>query len=278
MLALVFASGGCLRIPGSGGAITDRWPAMTEPAGWLPAAGVCYQDFLPVLRGFPVASPECTQWHRSEIVHTGQIADGGPAAPPKQDSPAYRKAWAECDTKTTEYLGGPWRERRIKIGVALPTDSAWEGGARWFACQASVLRRMVGSVIQVKFGLKGKFDSEPELVHGCVQVTDGSTGDWIPKRCDEPHNAEFVGTFGWEASRAEAEAQLRQSGSRLHRKCRDTIAAFAGASVRTGTYVWLPSVEDWKAGDSGIRCYYWLEDKTASRSLRGVGRAGWPLR
>jgi Septum formation len=279
-LTLVLTLTGCTRTPGIDGVIADQWPAMDEPVGWQPTAGVCYDNMASFLRRFPPGTSECTQWHRAEVVHIGRIADGAETTkPPTPDSPAYLKAWAECDAKTTDYLGGPWRERKVRIGVAFPMDSTWEGGARWFACQASVVQRVVGAAIPVKFGLKGKFDSEPELAQGCAQVSDGTgTGEWTAKRCDEAHNAEFVGTFAWDTSREDAKAELHRENSTLHRKCRETVGSFVGATVRTGTYVWLPSEADWKAGDRSVRCFYWLQDKTVSRSLKSVGRTGWPLR
>lgn len=279
-VTLTLALAGCSRAPGIDGVIVDQWPAMAEPTGWEPQAGVCYQDVNPVLPRFPQGTVECTQYHKAETIYIGQVADAaGMTSQPTADSPAYRAAWAECDAKTTEYVGGPWRERKIRIGLAFPTNSNWDGGARWFACQASAVQRVVGSATLVRFGLKGAFDSQPDLLQGCAQVSDGtSTGEWTSKSCDQTHNAEFVGTFVWEGPREVAKAQLQQGDSTLHRKCRAAVLAFAGATVRTGTYAWLPGEPDWKAGDNSVRCFLWLEGTSVSRSLKGAGRAGWPLK
>jgi hypothetical protein len=104
-------------------------------------------------------------------------------------------------------------------------------------------------------------------------------GRTTPKDCGEPHNSEFVGVIPWDTTYERLMEELRDRDSAVDRRCVDKITEFVGARVRTGTLPWVPSRSNWNAGDRAVRCFFWLgEDKTVSRSMRGVGSAGWPLR
>jgi hypothetical protein len=103
-------------------------------------------------------------------------------------------------------------------------------------------------------------------------------GEYQAKRCDEPHNAEFVGVISWSYSYAAMREESAKDGDRIHQECQKSVAAFAGATVRTGTWNWSPDEAEWLAGDQSLRCYLYLNATTVSRSLKGAGTAGWPLK
>lgn len=52
-----------------------------------------------------------------------------------------------------------------------------------------------------------------------------------------------------------------------------------GALVyRTGTYLYGPDEEQWAAGDRGVRCLLWLSNRDLTRSVKGAGTKGLPVR
>jgi hypothetical protein len=47
---------------------------------------------------------------------------------------------------------------------------------------------------------------------------------------------------------------------------------------RTGWISYNPTETEWAQGERGVRCFLWFNDKQVSRSLKGVGTAGLPIR
>jgi Septum formation len=278
LLLLSVSVSACGGTKGIDGVLTDEWPAIGEPVAWTPPQQGCRASFSTILSRFTFDGVDCAQAHRMEIVHVGQFPDSpGLTKPPTVGQPEFTAAWAECDAKVTAFLGGPWRDRKIWISVSVPSAVSWSSGARWFACEAAVITQMKGSPTSVSYSLKGKFAAEPALAYGCLQVD--KEGKWSSKACTEPHNSEFAGSLAWGTSYEDLNKEIARDDNAVHRKCMEVIAGFVGTRVRTGTYVWIPTESDWNAGDKTIRCFFWLgEDKSVTRSMKGAGASGWPLR
>jgi hypothetical protein len=274
-LALFVA--GCAAPPkGTDGDLDNEWPAMSAPAGWEPQAGVCTDVQGNTMRRTLYQPEDCKEAHSYEFVHIGKLPDS--AQPPVKESEAYRKAWSECDTKTTELLGGPWRERKLRIALSLPSTQNWEAGARWVACLALRVRQVNASTpVESSGSLKGAF-AAPELQFDCYQVD--KSGEYTTKSCTEPHNAEFAGVVDWGGNWDSIEAEwAKEGGGKTHDVCRPVIAAFIGASnVSIGTWAWRSNEEDWEVGDRSLRCFLWLDNVSVSKSMKGVGAKGWPLK
>jgi hypothetical protein len=277
-VCLMLAAAGCARLPGIDGVLTDQWPAMAEPKLWSPVAGTCHSSFNPTLNRTGTAFGDCAKAHAAEIIHVGQFQGAdGLDKPPAVGSPAHKAAWAECDAKASEHLGGAWRERKVWIGISVPTASSWTGGARWFGCEMGVITRMKGALVNVSYSLKGKFEGEAALLFGCLQVD--KDGKFTEKACTEAHNSEFVGVVAWDTSWEDLNKEVDKEDDAVHRKCLTTVGTYVGASVRSGTYVWIPAENDWNSGDRTVRCFFWLgADKTVSKSMKGVGAGEWPLK
>lgn len=257
----------------------EGWPALPEPVAWTPPSGVCHAAFTSLLRRDGFGEIECTKTHQAELIHLGQFTGDAVSAEkvPEPGSPAFQAAWSDCDAKTTAYLGGPWKERKLRLGIAVPTAYGWDSGARWYACEVTTVKQLNGFPQHAAFSLKGAFGTQPSLLFGCMQVAE--EGAWEQKNCDQPHNAEFAGLVPWDTSYEELNKEIERENDSVHRRCVEVVGGFVGASVPTGTYVWVPDKTAWNAGDKTLRCFLWLGDgKSVSRSMRGVGRAGWPLR
>lgn len=266
--------------PGTDGSLTNQWPGHSAPVQWEPEAGTCHASFELNLRRSAYEPIDCESQHRFESVHVGQFSGVAArrTAPPAVDSPELRAAWAACDAKTTAYLGGQWRDRQLWIGVSAPSQAGWQAGARWYLCQVGAAQWVGNPRIVFARSIRGGFATQDELEWGCGHQPDD--GEYEVRHCDEPHNAEFAGSFPLDLSYAEAEARFGRNDPLFHRGCLKVIARFVGVASerhlpsRTASVYRIPGQEDWEAGDRAVRCHLWVGSRLVSRSLRGVGARG----
>jgi hypothetical protein len=280
---------GCALPAGVDGDLTGGWAGMPEPVVFAPDPGTChyreYRDTVPRATYVPV---DCDDGYRFETVHVGEFV--GEAAdrvtPPPPGSPELQEAYRECDAVAAEYLGADFRHGRLWLGVARPSELAWNGGARWFRCDVGVWRAHGEFNLIRHYGsLRGALAGDSEIALGCYDP-DIQPGRGIlemnPVDCDEPHTAEFVGV--WTASDTSyMNIAVDEDSARIHRGCRSVVAAYVGVPddgdlrFRTGTIAWPVDPVDWAAGDRGFRCYLWLDDDPVSRSLAGASTSGLPI-
>lgn len=277
----LLAVSACANPPGTDGDLTNQWPAIAAPAGWEPKVGTCHAEFATTLYRATYKPVDCAGDHRYETVHLGQFTGDAlnPGTPPSADAAAMKAAWAECDAKTTEFLGGEWREGRFWFGVSVPSSGNWAGGARWFRCEVTALDGPWGSPISWTKSFKGELAGSSDLRFGCYQIPKEDDKDWVAVACTTGHNAEFAGVVAVN----EAWETLGTNPASIHQKCRSVIAKYVGVpddgnmKYRTGSYYTYPSEQGWEAGDHGIKCHLWLNGKNLTRSLKGTGNSGLPI-
>jgi len=270
----LLALAGCARVD-----LADQWPAMAEPAGWEPKAGICTNSFAQTTYRNAYKPVECAGSHTYETVYIGQFTGDAAASPkpPAAGSTTLGAAWAECDAKTTEFVGAQWREARIWISVSVPSTGNWEGGARWFRCEAAAADTEYVSQTAWTKSLKGELAGASTLRFGCSQRDDEVKP--VDKACTEPHNAEFVGVF----NTTEPWEEIHKNLPSVHQKCRSLIAAYAGVpddgnvKYRAGTWYWTATKAAWEEGDRGVRCLLWMGKKTLTSSVKGGGTKALPI-
>jgi putative regulator of septum formation len=275
-VALLAAVSGCARVD-----LVNEWPSLADPTGWEPEAGVCTDEGYAETSYRTAYKPlDCTKSHAFETVYIGQFT--GDAAnlprPPGSDHSAMRAAWGECDTKTTEYLGAPWRDGRIWIGVSVPSAGTWEGGARWFRCEVMASSDRFGETPhKLTASLKGTFAASG-LKFGCFVRPEDEAAQWQTVDCGAQHNIEYVGSF-----QVTVEHDKVKDDDGLHIRCRSLIAAYAGVpddgnmKYRVGTYVSWRNEESWEAGDNWIRCHLWTSTRMLTASVKGGGTKVLPI-
>ncbi|BAL92995.1 hypothetical protein AMIS_77750 [Actinoplanes missouriensis 431] len=290
MSVAVLLAAGC---GGSGdidGDLINDWGAMAAATSFVPVSETCH------LSNFAVSGPrstyeeaDCEVLHRTETVfvgaYTGAAAESG--EPPAETSSAAKAAYRTCDDKTTEYVGGPWRNARLWIGVTDPSPAAWSGGARWFRCEVVELDSIEddGALVQRKGTLRNALSTEgSELELGCyaIGLDGGGAIETMPAAgCAEKHNAEFVGV--WEAPADAAYPKRDATWEEFHDGCRTVVAKYvdvpddADLRYRTGV-VSLPGNADvWAQGDHSVRCYLWLDGAELTSSLEGKGTKALPV-
>jgi hypothetical protein len=286
LLALV---AGCGNPGGVDGNLTNGWGTMPPATGFEPDADTCHSaNFNTVGARSTYEEIDCKLQHRTETVYVGTY--DSPAAdaddPPADGSAGARSAYDICDDKTTTYVGGPWRNARLWIGVTRPTPEAWSGGARWFRCEVLELSSVEdgGGVVQRTGSLQGALaDGTSDLMLACYAIQLGSSGSiqTMPGvACSAKHNGEYVGV--WYAGNVGYPAK-DADWTKFHEGCRKLVATYVGVpddadlQFRTGV-ISLPGGEDvWALGDHGVRCYLWLDGAALTGSLKGKGDKGLPV-
>lgn len=287
--AVLLIAGGCGMPGGVDGDLTNGWAAMAAATGFEPVAGTCHgANYDPVGARATYDEIDCTLPHRTETVYVGTYP--APAAdsdePPIDGSAGAKAAYQACDEKTSTYVGGPWRNARLWIGVTHPTDAAWAGGARWFRCEVLQLASVEddAGLVERSGTLQGALaNGASDLLLGCYAVTvdgNGKIGTMPAVPCTGKHNAEFVGV--WTAKNLDYPSN-DAGWAKFHDGCRGLIATYAGVpndkdlQFRTGV-VSLPGDEAvWQLGDYGVRCYLWLDGVELTAPVKGKGVKSLPV-
>ncbi|WP_232050426.1 septum formation family protein [Actinoplanes sp. OR16] len=286
----VLLAAGC---GGSGdidGDLTNNWGAMAAATSFQPVAETCH------LSNFAVSGPratyeevDCTVLHRTETVFVGEYTGTAAEteAPPEGSSAGGKDAYRVCDDKTTEYVGGPWRDARLWIGVTNPSPAAWGGGSRWFRCEVVELDSIEddGALVQRAGTLRGALNSASSgLELGCYAIglsSSGAIGTMPATDCGQKHNAEFVGV--WNAPDSASYPKADSDWDEFHDGCRTLVATFAAVPndadlrYRTGVVSLPGNTEVWAQGDHNVRCYLWLDGAKLIGSLKGKGTKALPV-
>lgn len=268
---------GCARVD-----LTNEWPSLAEPTGWEPKVGACTDSFAAITYRTAYKPLNCAESHAFETVFIGQFTGdaANAASPPEADSTGMSAAWGECDAKTTEFLGGQWRDGRIWFGVSVPSNGNWEGGARWFRCEVMASADRFGEKPEKRTAsLKGIFAAAHELKYGCYVRPEDENAEWQTVDCGTKHNIEYVGSFPATTERD----KIKEEDDSYHIKCRSLIAAYAGVpddgnmKYRVGTYLSWRNDEYWDAGDKWVRCHLWTSTRMLTASVKGGGTKALPI-
>ncbi|PZF88298.1 septum formation family protein [Micromonospora deserti] len=280
------ALSGCGTPSGADGDLTDDWRPVAEARQFAPQAGECHVIAEPTSYLTSHQPVDCAKTHLVETFHIGAFT-GALAArpiPPRVGSSAMRSAFAECDSRAKEFVGGDWRGARLSVQVAPTSPDGWAGGSRWFRCDIFELDAVGGvngdndRAIARAGSLRGVLKGSSPLVYRCME--EDEWGRLLPIACTEPHRFEFAGIW---AAPDQSYADAQQDEDAVHAKCRTVIARYAKVPVdgmlryRTGTTYRFPSAEAWARGDRGVRCWFWSGGRKLTRSIAGGGTKALPV-
>lgn len=287
--ALMLLAAGCGGPPdGVDGDITGAWGTFPDPSTFVPEAAACHQDQYQAVASVADYAPvDCAEPHLGQTVHVGTFTDDAAdlEAPPEEGSSEQRSAYRECAEQAEEFLGADFRHGRLWLGVAVPTEAGWQGGARWFRCDLMEIQSVYGAPVERQGSLAGALEDDSDLTLGCFTASvngDDEVEDMTPAACDETHDAEFVGV--WDAPNGSYPAAGDSDAeTAVYEGCREQVADYVDVPVdgdlvfRTGTIADWMSEEDWAAGDRAFRCYLWLPERELSESLEGDGTDALPV-
>ncbi|WBB66817.1 septum formation family protein [Micromonospora sp. WMMD812] len=273
--------------PGAGdGDLTDDWRPATQARQFAPQAGECHVVAEPTSYLTSYQPVDCASSHLVETFHIGTFT--GDVArrpiPPRVGSAALRPAFAECDARAREFVGGDWRAARLSVQVSPTSPVGWQGGSRWFRCDIFELNSVSGAngeddaAVTHVGSLRNAVRSGSPVLLGCMN--EDNWGRLLSTPCATPHQFEYAGV--WTASDVPYE-QAQRDEDGIHARCRTVIAHYAKLPVdgrlryRTGTTYRFPSGEAWARGDRGVRCYFWSGGRPMTRSVAGGGPAVLPV-
>lgn len=283
--AVLLLAAGCGQPGGIDGMLDDDWPAFGALQVFTPSAGVCISgDLVESVHLATDVVVDCTVAHRAETVYVSTFPDGL-TAPPAVDSPQRRAAFADCDTRASAYVGGDWRGARLRLGVGLPSPVTWAGGAHWYRCDLVEVTRVDGGQTVSRTGsLRDALRGDSPLRLGCYTARLDNhriVRELLPTECRQSHDVEFVGA--WRAPETVAYPVGDRDWLRFYTECRTLIARYVNVPddtwlrLRSGVVPTVGTAQQWRAGDRGVRCYLWLNDRTVTTSLRGGGLAALPF-
>ncbi|SCF26156.1 Septum formation [Micromonospora viridifaciens] len=284
--ATLLALAGCGAPAGVDGDLTDDWSALPPAETFVPAAEVCHPTIQDVgyLSGYnPI---DCATSHRAETLHVGTLTgtDASRSTPPRAGSTGRRAAYAECGREVSKAVGGDWRSGRLRLTVVFPSPQAWSGGARWFRCDLfEVVSLDDDSVTARTASLRNALTPGSPLALGCFEpkISNDDLEEMRPVACTAKHHAEFVGVYPFPDV---TYAEFKRSSTRAHKACRSLTAKYvkvpdnSDLQYRAGTIIYHPVEEQWNDGDRGVQCFLWVDDRTLTRSLKGAGSKGLPIR
>ncbi len=275
VLVAVFLTAGC--VSGSHG-ITGNWSAMPAPHAFVPAADTCHTNVTGAVSARTYDPIDCAQKHFAQTIHVGQLT--GPITelpdPPALDDAAAEPAYAECDKGAQAKLGRNWRDLQLDMVVKLPSEGAWQAGARWVRCDLVVPADLALSTDDNLVEQTGRLDFD-KLMLGCFDYKSAPDPHLTGVACTTAHNAEYVGSDNLPPGTKYPESD--DDWNTIHDKCFALTAVFIGVAVKdvtTGVSSWIESESRWTGGDRSVRCYLWLDQKTMTTSAKGTKGQGVP--
>lgn len=288
---VALAMAGCTGLPeGVDGDLTEDWGGFPELVSFTPQAQVCHPEtYRPVVSVEHYDPVDCAEPHLLETIHVGTFTGeaGEQDSPPELGSQPWRTVFEQCEGHAEDYLGADFRYGWLWLGAAVPSQEAWDGGARWFRCDLSELEGVTGAPVEREGPLADALAGDSALRLGCYQGVAVDADEVVTERtsvaCDEPHRAEFVGV--WRAPDGPY-PDADEGGDvveEVYDGCRSRIAAYTDipdderVRYRVGPMADWMSERDWDAGDRAFRCYLLL-DEEVDESLEGAGTDALPVR
>jgi hypothetical protein len=270
--ALTLAVAGCADLPeGVDGNLTDDWKPLPAAAQFRPEAGKCHPDLTEFSTADNYSPVTCTGPHLSETV---AVVDLAGAAALKKPEDGLAKAFADCSSRATAFLGADWRTGWVVLQPVMPGQGAWNGGVRWARCDVAETSPVDGSVVRRDSTMKATVRAGGKLRMACAnpKIEGDSVTEMHPAACASTHTAEFAGLF---ATTKKSSADL--SGDDLAAGCDRVIAGFTGLKnddtlpSRVGWLGFPPDDTAWDMGDRAIRCFLWLNGEKMKGSYKSAG-------
>ena len=260
------------KLTGSIRCVTTSKVPMTAPA-----LGSCWQvEPAAAAKAFPWSgAASCAGPHTAEVYYVGQ-ADHDLVRRSRGDGDnatiAANLMLAEvrraCGGFASAYLGASWHQTRVTIladWIAAPAEAGETAAQRdgFFGCALAETTDAAGT----RFASRSA-----SLKAGATELAATCTLDSAYTPCDQPHNAEFVGTYTLTPQGAAFDATAVKNT--VSRGCGDVVRTYLGLPAEaqrpdlSAGYVGPTSAETWLGSDQTFACYAVAGDR-----LRGTIRS-----
>jgi len=260
---------------GVDGKLVDDWKAMPQAEVAVPPIGACYATVV-LETGTKVS---CDAPHVVETYHVAQFPPevARRMTIPPAGGPELRAAFADCEARAREFLGGEWYAGRLDLIFTPVNARQWEGGGRHYRCDLAELKtafksNLVPRTSSMRDGLRG----QRPLASACYDFVDEVEDrfrDLNPVDCGAPHDAEYAGVF--EAIGAAPPDGDERQDEIGFRGCGQVVAAYLGGTLAGLQVFWTYTgfdPDDWARGDRRVRCYVTRPDtKKLIGSAKGIG-------
>jgi hypothetical protein len=258
---------GCGKALGDGD-LADDWKAMADAKPWVPDVG-CYDAGIRSSNEVNVTRKTipCDQSHTTEAFHVGQFPES--SSRPAAGSAAHWKAFEDCEALAATFLGGQWYTARVAVTVDWPSIAQWEGGGRWFRCDAMEVGYTTEEVTRRTGSLKDTAKPDGALARKCVSVVGLTETGWdslTASECTVSHDAEYAGSV--KLAGVDYPASAKSDGT--HAKCRPVVDTYV-ANNRFGYLSQISSREAWARGVRYVHCYAWSSSVKLTKTVKGLG-------
>ncbi len=262
--AVAVLATGCTASTGVDNDLTNAWPAFDKAVTPTPKVGACYTQKLDTTwYGDFSDAVDCSASHQTETLFVGAFSgtEAGRSSPPLAGTQARADAYGQCQKAAGDYLGGDWHMANVVLGLVLPDDKAWTGGARWFRCDVVQFADSNFDSVRTNGSAKGGLQGGRPLAVTCLTVTDDGKNSVTGQKdtpCDQAHNGEFAGLYTAPARTwPDKDAARKLAGD----GCEGVIAqflGFSGSQPQTNYVGWMADNFDqdqWNLGDRTVRCF-----------------------
>jgi hypothetical protein len=285
---LLGALSACAQPAGTDGDLGDDWAMLPAAKVPEPVVGECRnsggftnQD-ASSWDGVPAVVP-CDGPHQIEIVAVGKVSDDLAKQPKLPERAQFAPLYAACEEGAAKYLGGDWQAGRLYLYLQPPTYAQWMGGLRTYHCDAAAIDANE-KFQKVDKTFKNAVQPGGPLAQTCL-LTSGGTADKLfetaePVACTQPHDMEYAGYITAPADAAYPEG-VDGNDKLFEKACEAKMLAYMGMShaaygkLRDVYSIWwrTSGTTGWKAGDHSSRCYFYVQNRKISRSVKGIGDA-----
>lgn len=244
-----------------------------------PVIGACYDAPLAPLSMWADGTPTVprTQTHRAETFHAG-TSDVPAGTTLTQPAPTDLLAlFTTCEEEATKFLGGAWYDGRVEIGMTFPLANDWAAGVRHYSCEvAEVDQPGHPTAVRRTASLRNALASPGGLAMACFDMR--NPPDWapmVPARCDQPHDAEYVGIVRRQPVPDGTDDESRQ---RTVQACGPVVDAYLGAISSHFSWGYIGYGDPvWEADQIAARCFVMpMKNTKLTASVKGIGAAAPP--
>ena len=248
---------------------------MGAKPGPEPTVGACYDAALAPRSMWADGTPAvpCTQTHRAETYHAGLLDAPATKTQAEPSTEQLLTLFTTCEAKAKDFLGGEWYTARLEIELTLPRPDDFIAGVHAYSCEVYEIDQPGHpTAVRRTSSLRGALAAPGPLSMTCFDMR--NPPEWapmVPARCDQPHDAEYVGVIPRQAKPSGTDDEANMDAA--VQACRPVVTEYVGArNPRVGWGFIGYGAQVWGAGQLAGRCFALPAEGTKfTASIKGIG-------